>query len=83
VAEGVLAPAYASRRSMSWQAGHKKVRCSNPGSVVGSAWTASIRTISVLQTKHRIALNHSFTMRLMVPRELTVIKRLATNVHNV
>jgi hypothetical protein len=53
-------PAYASRRSTSWQAGHKNVRCSKPGSVVGSAWAASIRTISALQTKHRIALNRSF-----------------------
>jgi hypothetical protein len=26
----------------------------------GSAWTASVRTISELQTKHRIALNRSF-----------------------
>jgi hypothetical protein len=28
--------------------------------VVGSACTASIRTISALQNKHRIALNRSF-----------------------
>ena len=30
------------------------------GNVVGSASTASIRTISALQNKHRIALNRSF-----------------------
>jgi hypothetical protein len=30
------------------------------GNVVGSAWTASIGTISALQNKHRIALNRSF-----------------------
>jgi len=39
------------------QAEHKNVWCSHPGSVVGSAETASISTILVLQTKHRIALN--------------------------
>jgi hypothetical protein len=60
-AAGAFAPANTNRRSMSWQAGHKKVRCSNPGRIVGSARTASIRTISVLHTKHRIALNHSFS----------------------
>jgi hypothetical protein len=60
VAEGALAPAYAKRRSTPWQAGHRKVRCSKLGNVVGSAWTAAIRTISVLQNKHRIALNRSF-----------------------
>jgi hypothetical protein len=60
LAEGALAPAYAKRRSTPWQVGHKKVRCSKPGNVVGSAWTASIRTISALQNKHRITLNRSF-----------------------
>ena len=60
MAEGPLAPAYAKRRSTPWQAGHKKVRYSKLGNVVGSAWTASIRTISALQNKHRIVLNRSF-----------------------
>jgi hypothetical protein len=60
VAEGPLAPAYAKRRSTPRQAGHKKVRYSKLGNVVGSAWTASIRTISALQNKHRIVLNRSF-----------------------
>jgi hypothetical protein len=50
-------PNAAQRRG---KAGHKKVRCSKFGNVVGSAWTASIRTISALQNKHRIALNRSF-----------------------
>ena len=83
MAEGALAPAYAKRRSTPWQAGHRKVRCSKPGNVVGSAWTASIRTISVLQNKHRIALNHSFIKEVHGARASSiVIKRLATNVHN-
>ena len=42
----VFAPVNNSRRSMTLQAEHKNVWCSHPGSVVGSAETASISTIS-------------------------------------
>jgi hypothetical protein len=44
---------------MRLQAEHKNVWCSNPGSVVGSAGTASINSISALHTKHRIAVSPS------------------------
>jgi hypothetical protein len=51
----VFAPVNNSRRSMSLQEVHKNVWCSHPGSVVGSAGTTSIKSISALHTKHRIA----------------------------
>jgi hypothetical protein len=51
----VFAPMNNSRRSMRLQAEHLNVWCSNPGSVVGSAGTSSINTISALHTKHRTA----------------------------
>jgi hypothetical protein len=44
---------------MRLQAEHKNVWCSNPGSVVGSAGTASIKSISALHAKHRIAVSPS------------------------
>jgi hypothetical protein len=56
------------------------VRCSKFGNVVGSACTASIRTISALQNKHRIALNRLFINEVHGARGSFVIKRLATNV---
>src|SRR5436190_8284326 len=48
-----------NRRSLRLQAEHKNVWCSNPGSVVGSAGTASINSISALHTRHRIAVSPS------------------------
>ena len=55
----VFTPMNNSRRSMRLQAEHKNVWCSNPGSVVGSAGTASIKSISALHAKHRIAVSPS------------------------
>jgi len=72
-----------NRRSMSRQAEHEKVRCSNPGKMVGSAKTASIRTISALQTKHRIAVNQSFTNEPMVLLGPKAFKRIPADVHSI
>jgi hypothetical protein len=47
-------PVNSSRRSISLQAEHENVWCSNPGSVA-SAGTAPMKTISALHIKHRIA----------------------------
>jgi hypothetical protein len=70
----VFTPMNNSRRSMRLQAEHKNVWCSNPGSVVGSAGTASIKSISALHTKHRIAVSPSPNGR-MVPKVREMIKR--------
>ena len=54
-------PVNSSRRSISLQAEHENVWCSNPGSVA-SAGTAPIKAISALHCKHRIA-HYSFAIR--------------------
>ena len=64
------------------QAGHKKVRCSKLGNVVGSAWTASIRTISALQEQAPHCAQPLVHQRFMVPEGAYCDQASRDEVHN-